>query len=156
MFNAAIFRPTSMTNTTSTGRSGVAASWVPSRRPKAGQKRSSLRKKLLKGCLKFCLSISILLVFEVKSYRADFVVPCFFFFQKKKHLVVERVNWKTIYLSSFTILKLLISDAWFKQAYLWPRSPSTLPDSFTSLPKFFYFVERAWSFWRALEYGVCA
>lgn len=84
MFIAAIFRPTSMTNTTSTGRSGVAASWVPSRRPKPGQKRSSLRKKLLKGCLKFCLSISILLVFEVKKLPCRFCCSFFFLFSKEK------------------------------------------------------------------------
>ena len=43
-----------MTNTTSTGRSGVVESWVPNPRQKPGQKRSSSPRKLLRGCLKFC------------------------------------------------------------------------------------------------------
>ena len=41
-----------MTSTTSTGRNGVAESWVPSHKPKPKQRRGFLPRKPLKGCLR--------------------------------------------------------------------------------------------------------
>jgi len=46
------FRLTSMTNMTSTERSGVVESWDPNPKPKPGQRKSFLPRKLLRGCLR--------------------------------------------------------------------------------------------------------